>query len=137
LSLDTIILLTLYKFYYSIYSDNFSSGALLNCDVAHHSNIKATSMTDHLRSVRAPVRVDAFDLLSDFDAARTAVQRLAAAARLQATEQARSAAHPGAERAEVLRAWRIANDVLGTVLNEVEITMAHLERRTIEAARIL
>jgi hypothetical protein len=94
-------------------------------------------MTDNHHGVRAPARVDAFDVLTYFETARTAVLRLAAAARLQAAEQARMLDHLDADRDEVLRAWRIANDVLGAVLNEVETTIGHLGRRAVQTARAL
>jgi hypothetical protein len=92
-------------------------------------------MTDNLSGVGAPARVDAFDVLTDFEAASTAVQRIAAAARLHFAEHARMLNDLDAERHEVLRAWRIANDVLGLVLIEVETGLRQLASRAQRTAR--
>ena len=92
-------------------------------------------MTDTHPGVGAPPRVDAFDVLSDFEDTSLAVQRLAAAARLHAAEQRRMADSFDADRADILRAWRVTNDVLGTVLHEVEMTLQRLAVRARMAAR--
>lgn len=86
-------------------------------------------MTDNLSGVGAPMRIDAFNVLCDYEPASTAIRRLAAAARLHVAEHDRMLNDADAEKHDVLQAWRVFNGVLGAVLAEAEFALHRLERR--------
>lgn len=80
-------------------------------------------------SVRAPVRVNAFDLAYSIDALSAALMRVDAVARLHAGERAHLLGMADVSGGEVLQAWSIAIDLLNSALTEAEAAAQRMSAR--------